>query len=525
MFLPVFPAEQELLLPSLSVDDAELQQLQREEADISVVVTWLDQGRTGPPPVRRRGSSIRLRKLWTEFSRLSIVNGLLCHTVLSSPGSEQRVQIVVPSVIVPDLLERLHGGPAAAHFSAERVWEKAMQNYYWPFMLRDIRQWCEQCRACQTRRSPAPKPKAPMGGLPVNRPLQRVAADILELPVTSRGNRYVLVVEDYFTKFVNLYALPNQTAQTVARCLFEDYVLVHGIPEVLHSDQGRQFEAEVIKFLCQWMGTKKTRTTAYHPKSDGMVERHKRTVIDQLAKMLLSHGGEWDEFLKVVCFAYNTTKHSSTHFSPYYLLHGREARVPADVLVPSSLLDSQSAGSLPAYASGLVARLSAALSAARLHAAEAHEKQKLYHDEDVRHRPFVVGALVWLSNPVESRTKLAPHWKGPYRVEQVLTSGGEVALTYRIMNPYDPLGKALVVHRDRLKPYTLPMPAISSGTAHQTSPIHRDPGGPLQPREEGLPERDASNTVPEDNSMAVPGYSRCGRRLKPPSWFHDFVQL
>ncbi|XP_023809406.1 uncharacterized protein LOC111947165 [Oryzias latipes] len=151
--------EQELLLPSLSVDDAELQQLQREEADISVVVTWLDQ------------------------------------------GSEQRVQIVVPSVIVPDLLERLHGGPAAAHFSAER------------------------------------------------------------------------------------------TAQTVARCLFEDYVLVHGIPEVLHSDQGRQFEAEVIKFLCQWMGTKKTRTTAYHPKSDGMVERHKRTVIDQLAKMLLSHGG------------------------------------------------------------------------------------------------------------------------------------------------------------------------------------------------------------------------------------------
>ena len=83
-----------------------------------------------------------------------------------------------------------------------------------------------------------------MGGSCVTRPLERVAADIVELPLTTKGNRYVLVVEDYFTKFVNLYSLPNQTAQTVARCLFEDYVLVHGVPERLHTDQGCQFEAE-----------------------------------------------------------------------------------------------------------------------------------------------------------------------------------------------------------------------------------------------------------------------------------------
>ena len=72
-----------------------------------------------------------------------------------------------------------------------------------------------------------------MGGSQSTLPFQRVATDILELPMTSKGNRYVLVVEDYFTKFVNLYALPNQTAQSVAQCLFEDYVLVHGIPEAI----------------------------------------------------------------------------------------------------------------------------------------------------------------------------------------------------------------------------------------------------------------------------------------------------
>ncbi len=79
------------------------------------------------------------------------------------------------------------------------------------------------------------------------RPFERVAVDILELPVTSA--RYVLVVEDYFTKFVNLYPLPNQSAQTVAHCLFEDYVLLHGVPETLHSDHGCQSEAEVVQTL------------------------------------------------------------------------------------------------------------------------------------------------------------------------------------------------------------------------------------------------------------------------------------
>lgn len=122
----------------------------------------------------------------------------------------------------------------------------------------------------------------------MERPFQRVAVDILELPVTSKGNRYVLVVEGYFTKFLNLYAIPNQKATTVAACLFKDYVLEHGVMETLHTDMGRQFESDVVRHLCEMLGVKKTHTTRYNPKSDGMVERFNRTLIDQLAKTLLT---------------------------------------------------------------------------------------------------------------------------------------------------------------------------------------------------------------------------------------------
>ncbi|KAI5085360.1 hypothetical protein C0J45_23144, partial [Silurus meridionalis] len=177
------------------------------------------------------GASWRLRKFWTEFNHLSIIDGLLCRSVFCPHTGKPVVQMVVPSALVSDILLQLHGAPASAHFSSERVWERARQFCFWPSMYKNIKAWCEQCKACQMRRSPVPAHRAPMGGSQSVRPFERVAMDILELPATSKSNRYVLVVEDYFTKFVNLYALPNQSAQTVAQCLFEDYVLLHGVAE------------------------------------------------------------------------------------------------------------------------------------------------------------------------------------------------------------------------------------------------------------------------------------------------------
>ncbi|XP_046707916.1 uncharacterized protein LOC124387547 [Silurus meridionalis] len=363
--------------------------MQHADPDILTVLGWVAQS-IRPPRRRLQGASWRLRKFWTEFNHLSIIDGLLCRSVFCPHTGKPVVQMVVPSALVSDILLQLHGAPASAHFSSERVWERARQFCYWPSMYKDIKAWCEQCKACQTRRSPVPAHRAPMGGSQSVRPFERVAMDILELPATSKGNRYVLVVEDYFTKFVNLYALPNQSAQTVAQCLFEDYVLLHGVPETLHSDQGRQFEAEVVQTLCRLLNIKKTRTTPYHPKSDSMVERFNRTLIDQLTAV--THG----EFVL-----------------------------------------------------SLLMKLDSAFSSAWMHSEAAHDRQKLYHDVSLHHQPYGVGAMVWLHNPVESRMKLAPHWKGPYKVVQVMDSGGEPGLTYRIVNPFDNAERAQVVHYDR----------------------------------------------------------------------------
>lgn len=102
--------------------------------------------------------------------------------------------------------------------------------------------------------------------------------------------------------------------------------------------QGQQFEAETFQRLCQLLNIKKTRTTPYNPKSDGIVECFHQTLIEQLAKSLLACGSVWDNYLKHVAFAHNTSVHASTNYTPYYLTHGHEARFPVDVLVPSQMM-------------------------------------------------------------------------------------------------------------------------------------------------------------------------------------------
>ena len=168
----------------------------------------------------------------------------------------------------------------------------------------------------------------------VGRPLERVALDITEMPMSARGNRYVLVVMDYFTKYVWTYALPNQTAEAVADCLV-DLVLDQGVPERLHSDQGRQFESQVFGKLCQRLGISKTRTSPYNPQSDGMVERFNRTLKDMVSKYISPSGSNWDQHLKTLSFAYLQHFRTQYHWVLSLLPHARTGGALTDRCSPA----------------------------------------------------------------------------------------------------------------------------------------------------------------------------------------------
>ena len=160
--------------------------------------------------------------------------------------------------------------------------------------------------------------------------------DILgPLPQSTRGNKYILVVGDYLSKWMEAYALPDQCAGTVAKKFVEEFVLRYGVPKQLHSDQGRNFESAIIAGMCSLLGTHKTRTTPYNPKSDGLVERFNRTLVDMVEIMLQPYSDQnnWDELLPYATFAYRTTPQESTGETPFMMMFGREAAVPVDLMV------------------------------------------------------------------------------------------------------------------------------------------------------------------------------------------------
>ena len=158
--------------------------------------------------------------------------------------------------------------------------------------------------------------------------------DILgELPESTSNNKYILVVSDYFTKWVEAYALPDQTAQTVADVLVRDFICRFGAPTYLHSDQGENFESHLLKEVCQLLGIKKTRTTAYHPQCDGQVERFNRTLLQMLKTVGNEEQDDWDEHLEYVVAAYRHSHHESTGYSAFYMMYGRHANIPLDVIV------------------------------------------------------------------------------------------------------------------------------------------------------------------------------------------------
>ena len=153
----------------------------------------------------------------------------------------------------------------------------------------------------------------------------------MQLPKTRQGNRYAAVFIDYLTKWPEVLATPDQTALTIAKLFVEEIVSCHGVSQQLLSDRGPSFLSKLFLGVCSLLGTKKVNTSAYHPQTDGLVERFNRTLIDMLAKRVGVQ--ERDEQLPYVLFAYRSTLQTSTRESPFRLLYGRDPQLPSEIML------------------------------------------------------------------------------------------------------------------------------------------------------------------------------------------------
>ncbi len=307
------------LSQTLSVDIA---QCQKDDVTLRIVSEWLKDGRRPPAWAIKKGSA-ELKVYWRQFDRLHLQDGKVYRFACNKPKESPTLHVVIPSKAVPQVLQFLHGHSTVGHLGHKKTLARAREHFYWPYMARDIDNYCQQCVSCQSRSMPFSHRVAPLQTIHASHPFEKVAADITELPVSPSGQNM-----SSFSKTISpvceFVPYEDQRAVTVAQCIFEQYVTEHGVPECLHTDQGRQFEADLIKELCSKLGVTKTRTSPYHPEGDGLIERFNRTLKDQLSKCLYQQTEPWDTMLRAIQLSYNTSVHSSTGYTPFFLVHGHE---------------------------------------------------------------------------------------------------------------------------------------------------------------------------------------------------------
>ena len=259
----------------------------------------------------------------------------------------------------------------------------------WPGVAKDVKELCASCPICQ-KAGPAVTTKPPLHPLPVMKePFARVAMDVFgPLSGTKTGNKYILVLMDYSTKWPEAFALRNVMTKTVVNCLVEVTARV-GVPEELPSDNGSNFIPKVMPQHFKVTGIKQIRTSPYHPQTDGMVERFNSALKSLLRKLTQDPKVEWDRCLPYVLWAYRGTVHKTTGFSPYNLLFGKEMRMPLDQMVRYwKGKETNNETGVVEFIQTLKANMEVVRDLAYERESEEKEKQKHYHDLTAKDRFF-----------------------------------------------------------------------------------------------------------------------------------------
>lgn len=342
---------------------------------------------------------------WSYWDALELKDGMLYKRWEAPNLKSSILQIVVPRRRISQVIEEAHDSPLGGHFGVNKTLGKILKRFYWASSKSDVEEWCRTCKSCIARKGPSGKEKSPLQIYNVGAPFERVEMDILgPLPETFSGNRYLKIITDCFTKWVETFPLKNIRAKKIAEVFVMQIISRHGVPLELHTDQGSNFESKLLRELMHLLGIKKTRTTPFHPQSDEQVERQHRTISNYLAKFIAKDQRDWDRWIPMYLLAYRTSKHETSGITPSESYFGRDLRLPLDLLrgCPPEL---RNADSNENYIGELKNRLERIHDGVRRRLEIKSSCAKFYYDRKARNISFSVGQKVWLYTPRREKGK------------------------------------------------------------------------------------------------------------------------
>lgn len=335
----------------------------------------------------------------------------------------------IPPQLRPAILAAFHDNViSGGHCSAMRMQSKMTKRVHWKGMGKDCTEWATECSLCAAINPPT---KAIVPELkpiiPAAQRFSHFGLDLIgPLPITARGNRYILTITDYLTKGTTLVAMAETTAEKVVEELMERQFSQTGIPRVITSDGASYFLAELTKEFARVMGIRWETSSPHHQSGNGLAEALNKTVIRVLRAASIMEKGlkkeleeragrdpDWDKLMNTYLMSYRATDHSTTGRSPFELMYGVRMRLPPDTLLETRETMSDS----PTTVDGIKENIRKGTVGALARLIKAQERRKKRHDQHV-HQPFKVGDRVRRKKEGK-RAKMDPKYSGPMEIIRI----------------------------------------------------------------------------------------------------------
>ena len=379
--------------PTVMIDDFDLEQAQKDDPVLG--------------PIREQ--------LLLNDKESKKSNYILLDQIVYYVDRDENLLLEIPQSIQHQLIEEIHQGCCGGHAGRDRTYHKMRSRYHWPGMTNDIYNYMKKCIPCNSANLNPIEPPLQEMTFP-NYPFESIAVDTCgPYPTTESGNIYIITVIDLFTGYVEAFAVPDKTSTTVAKILMDNIIPRHGSPRSLLTDNGLEYSNEVINKLSETFKIHRIKTSIYHPRSDGKVERSHKVLVSFLSKLTPQQKLNWDSYLPSFCAAHNSSQSKGSRFSPFFLLYGRDMVLPADtILAPRTKYLGED------YFPQSLEKMHTTFKLVRRHIRQQTEKNKKYHDKksNVKEVSFNLGDAVYFKNH-ERQNKLDTKWIPHYRVIKV----------------------------------------------------------------------------------------------------------
>uniref|UniRef100_A0A3B3QDK9 Gypsy retrotransposon integrase-like protein 1 n=1 Tax=Paramormyrops kingsleyae TaxID=1676925 RepID=A0A3B3QDK9_9TELE len=426
-------------LPALS--QREISQSQQDDPCIGEVWKAVRENNITQADRHRHKDVPLLLKEWERFK----ISGDVLYRVSKLPNKPRSQQMVLPQEFRGLVLRSMHD--LSGHLGFDKTYGLVRARFYWPRMKVEVEKYCRTCSRCIQRKT-LPQRSAELSHLTSDGPMDLICMDFLSVEPDSKNVSNILVITDHYTRYAQAFPTKDQTATTVAKVFWEKYCIHYGLPKRVHSDQGRDFESRLIHELLGMLGVRKSRTTPYHPQGDPQPERFNRTLLNMLGTLDPKEKSRWSQHISHLVHAYNCTRNEATGYSPYYLMFGREARMPIDLCFGVSS-DCSSHKSYLRYVRNMKHDLQAAYQLAESKAGRKNEDNRRRYNQRVRYFSLDAGDRVLIRNlGLQGKHKLADRWAPtPYIVESQLPG-----LPVFRLRPESGEGPMKTMHRNNLLP-------------------------------------------------------------------------